>query len=108
MFWKSLLTSRRDFIPHVRTHNVAHIDFRKLHGQGIRYIVFDKDNTLTAPYERSYFSPEIEKAVLQDCREAFGDHNMAILSNSVGSKDDKGNVEAQAVEKTLGMKVIKH
>lgn len=64
MFWSTLMTNRRAFIPHVRTHNVARIDFKKLHGQGIRYIVFDKDNTLTAPFERSYFSPEIEHAIL--------------------------------------------
>lgn len=33
---------------------------------------------------------------------------MAILSNSAGSKDDKNYEEAQVVEKTLGVKVIRH
>ena len=33
---------------------------------------------------------------------------MAVLSNSVGSKDDPGHAEAIIVEGTLGMAVIRH
>ena len=94
MFWNSLISDRRAFLPHLRAHSVAQIDFKKLHGQGVRYIVFDKDNTLTAPYERKYFNPQIEQAVLRNCKEAFGENCIAVLSNSAGSKDDKNYSEA--------------
>ena len=33
MFWSSLISDRRAFLPHLRAHSVAHIDFKKLHGK---------------------------------------------------------------------------
>ena len=59
---------------------------------GIKYLVFDKDNTLTLPYERS-MHPAVEGSI-KECLELFGEQNVAILSNSVGSKEDKGFAEA--------------
>jgi phosphatidylglycerophosphatase GEP4 len=47
--------------------------------------VFDKDNTLTLPYELQIHPTALEG--LEDCRKIIG--NIAILSNSIGSKDDK-------------------
>ena len=86
----------------------AHINYRKLHELGIRHIIFDKDNTLTAPYARRYFNEEIEGAMLRDCKVVFGRENVAILSNSAGSKDDPGHKEAKVIEETLGLPVIRH
>ncbi len=40
--------------------------------------------------------------------ELYGPDNVAILSNSVGSREDKGFEEAIRVEETLGMSVIRH
>ena len=100
--------SRRSYIPHVRAESVAHINYQSLNELGIKYIVFDKDNTLTAPYIREYFSEMLEKAVINDCQEVFTIRNMAVLSNSVGSKDDLNYEEAKIVEKTLGLPVIRH
>ena len=50
----------------------------------------------------------LEKAVINDCQEVFTIRNMAVLSNSVGSKDDLNYEEAKIVEKTLGLPVIRH
>lgn len=108
LFWSTLLFNRRAFIPHVRAKSVDQIDFKKLHGLGLRYIVFDKDNTLTEPYARTFFNGNIESAILKECKVAFGAANVAVLSNSVGSKDDPGYAEAERVEGSLKLPVIKH
>ena len=92
----------------MKAHSVAQINFTKLHGLGVRYIIFDKDNTLTEPYARNYFNKAIEDAMLKECQQAFGIKNMALLSNSVGSKDDPEHSEAKTVESTLGISVIRH
>jgi hypothetical protein len=39
-------------VPHVTVHTVSDLDYAAMkHHSGIRAVVFDKDNTLTAPYE---------------------------------------------------------
>ena len=101
MFLRTLFLNRRAFLPHIRARSPAYIDFQKLHELGIRHIVFDKDNTLTAPFERKYFNIEIENAVENKCKKVFGASNVAILSNSVGSKDDKNHEEARMIEDML-------
>ena len=66
-----------------------------LYASGIRYIVFDKDNTLTVPYSHHYFSDLLMKSVLVDAANSLnGVQNIALLSNSVGSSDDKDYSEA--------------
>ena len=47
--------------------------------------MFDKDNTLTAPYRKEYFSDKIRYAILDECVEVFGEENVAVISNSAGS-----------------------
>lgn len=54
---------------------------------GVKYIVFDKDNTLTLPYSSEIYEPI--KNSLNECIDVFGKENVAILSNSIGSSDDK-------------------
>ena len=71
-------------------------------------MVFDKDNTLTKPYVKAYHSPKLEEAILSRCSEVFGLDQIAILSNSAGSRDDKNHKEAKSVEQSLGLKVIRH
>lgn len=68
--------------------------------------MFDKDNTLTLPYEREAHASIKEN--LYRCLELYGPDNVAILSNSVGSREDKGFEEAQLVEEQLGVSVIRH
>ena len=72
---------------------------------GIRYLVFDKDNTLTLPYERE-LHPSVSP-IFESIQEMYGPQNIAILSNSVGSKEDKGFKEADLIERKLGIKVIR-
>ena len=88
MFVTTLLKNRRNFIPHVKTQSVENVDWKRLQEQGIKYLIFDKDNTLTRPYEQTYFSRRIERAIIEECASTFSLNNMAILSNSVGSQDD--------------------
>lgn len=62
-------------------------------------MVFDKDNTLTLPYHR-----DIEESIKDDfneCLDVFNKENVAILSNTVGSSDDKDH-------KVITIKLIKH
>jgi phosphatidylglycerophosphatase GEP4 len=69
-------------------------------------VVFDKDNTLTGPYEN-----EIHPNAAQGLRfalEIFGKDRVAIVSNSAGTKDDEGYKDAIAIEEALGIKVIRH
>ena len=108
IFWSTLLLNRAFFVPHVRAQTPALINYKKLHESGIRHIVFDKDNTLTAPYVREYFSSDIEDAILKECKEVFGEANVAIISNSAGSKDDKDHAEAKIIEEILRLPVIRH
>lgn len=76
------------FKPHYSVKTINEIHFENLRKNGIKYIVFDKDNTLTVPYE--FDIPQQLKNGLYECQNAFGSDKIAILSNSVGSKDDKG------------------
>ena len=110
MFWRTLLLHRRHFTPHVRTHNISGIDWRKLHAGGIQHVVFDKDNTLTAPYVNEFFTPAFDKLIKNEVASIYGKSNLAILSNSAGSSDDAkvDFVEAQRVENALGLEVIRH
>ena len=73
---------------------------------GIKAIIFDKDNTLTAPYDISIH----EKAAfgLTNAIDVFGHDNVAILSNSAGTKDDIDYKDANTIEEQLGINVIRH
>ena len=46
------------FVPHLRVKDVTEIDWSefKRKAKCVRYVVFDKDNTLTRPKELKYFS----------------------------------------------------
>ena len=72
-FWSALIFNRRAFIPHVRVHSVADINYARLRGMGIRYVVFDKDNTLTEPYVRDFFNERVRKAISDACKKEFSE-----------------------------------
>lgn len=53
VFSRALFKSRALFVPHLTVKTIANVNFQTLYTiGGIRYLVFDKDNTLTLPYER--------------------------------------------------------
>ena len=86
----------------------------------IKYVLFDKDNTLTIPFENKHYGLNLNQhaeynTVLASCKALVGD-NIAILSNSIGSSDDKITVNnitqlyslADEVERKLLIPVIRH
>jgi len=78
-------------VPHFMVENLSKIDPEKLKFYGFKGLVFDKDNTLTAPYVNQIHS-SIEKE-FEDYKRIFGD-KIAIISNSAGTKDDKNYKDA--------------
>ena len=94
-------------VPHVSLENVSQLHYRALKEQcGIRAVIFDKDNTLTAPYGMD-IHPDAS-AGLQAAKDVFGSENVAIMSNSAGTLDDPGYEDAQKIEEALGIAVIRH
>jgi phosphatidylglycerophosphatase GEP4 len=49
----------------------------------------------------------VQESIIR-CLEVYGPDNVSILSNSVGSREDKGFEEAIKVEETLGISIIRH
>ena len=68
--------------------------------QGIKGIVFDKDNTLTAPYVDT--AHEAVADALERSRRVFGTERLLILSNSAGTGDDPGAVLSFVVVEGVG------
>ena len=91
-------------LPHVEVADISQLDFRRLRAAGCQAIIFDKDNTLTAPYVDE-IEPSLA-AALSECREAFDDR-VAVLSNSAGTPDDPGYAAANRLERALGLPVLR-
>lgn len=69
-------------------------------------MVFDKDNTLTAPYARDVH-PDAAPA-LEEARREFGG-DVVLLSNSAGlAQYDPDGAVAEALEADLGVRVLRH
>jgi phosphatidylglycerophosphatase GEP4 len=91
--------------------SVALLDAESLRAQfKIRAIVFDVDNTLTAPYAagapNGSVGDEVRRA-LRRCEAVFGADRVALLSNHAGSADDVGHVRAGLLEQSLGAPVLR-
>jgi phosphatidylglycerophosphatase GEP4 len=94
-------------IPHISVPTISDINFQALQKYaGIQAVIFDKDHTLTAPYDNT-IHPEA-KFGLQSCIDTFGKNNVAILSNSAGTNDDPQYKDAIAIEESIGISVIRH
>jgi len=100
-----LVRNQNLMVPHFTVNTITEISPQLLYDQGVRAVVFDKDNTLTAPYINEIFTTL--KPVVEQFREVFGE-NMAILSNSAGTKDDVDYSDANEIESKLGIAVIRH
>lgn len=72
-------------IPHVSVPDIRHVDWAELKNRGFVGVVFDKDNTITAPYSLSLWAP-LGPSVEQ-CKSLFG-NNVAVFSNSAGKIGD--------------------
>jgi phosphatidylglycerophosphatase GEP4 len=83
-----VLTNKNLLKPTLRYNSIIDIDLVSLKEEyKIKCIVFDKDNTLTDPKDNSF--PLNIHSKLEEFKKAFGKENLAIISNTAGSKDDK-------------------
>lgn len=71
-------------LPHVAVPDIRYIDWPELRRRGFKGVVFDKDNTLTAPYSLKLWGPLAPS--LEQCKSVFGP-NIAVFSNSAGNFD---------------------
>lgn len=94
--------------PDLRVKHVRDLDLNKLKQENkINYIVFDKDNTIA--FHKSNEVPNEEmKKILLNFSNVFGADNIAILSNTAGSANDKGYSDLNLIQKNFGIRVIKH
>ncbi len=69
-------------LPHVSVQDIRWLDWGELRRAGFRGVVFDKDNTLTAPYAPGLWPPLA--AAFDQCRAAFPPGSLAVYSNSAG------------------------
>ncbi|EGF79481.1 hypothetical protein BATDEDRAFT_25848 [Batrachochytrium dendrobatidis JAM81] len=102
----SLLRRPSMAMPHLVVDDINSIPFSSLKQAGFKAIAFDKDNTLAAPYVNQIHPPLQDS--WSDCLYTFGSVNVAIVSNSAGSSDDKDYVEASKVEQAFGVRVLRH
>ncbi|KAI6119038.1 HAD phosphatase [Pisolithus croceorrhizus] len=101
-----LLWNPRIILPHVIVTDIRQLDFPALLKAGYRGAVFDKDNCLTIPYKDTLV-PELQDS-WRECREAFGECNVLIVSNSAGTRDDPGGIQAESVSHHLSVPVLYH
>mmetsp|Transcript_66688 Transcript_66688/g.134426 ORF Transcript_66688/g.134426 Transcript_66688/m.134426 type:complete len:282 (+) Transcript_66688:53-898(+) len=92
-------------VPHISVPHIGHINWAALAAAGIKGVVFDKDNTLTAPYVDIYDSRVVLS--VNKCRQTFGSSRLIILSNSAGGPDDPNYAAAAVVEAQLNMNVLR-
>lgn len=75
-------------LPHVAVPHIGHLDFQELKNIGVSGVIFDKDNTLTAPYLDE--PHELVANALENARRVYGENRLLIISNSAGTLDDAG------------------
>ncbi|KAJ2746246.1 hypothetical protein GGI20_001526 [Coemansia sp. BCRC 34301] len=102
----SVLRRPQLLVPHMAVPDIRAIPFDALRERGIKYLVFDKDNCLTAPYANE-IHPEFQLAWSQ-CIDIFSRTNILIVSNSAGTPDDANDISAIAVENALCVPVLRH
>jgi phosphatidylglycerophosphatase GEP4 len=105
---KSIFTILRNpklLHPKLQIDDVTQIPFQKLKDSGVKAIAFDKDNTLTAPYESTIYLPFADS--FERAKAVFGDKRICIVSNSAGSRDDYGFKHASMLENSMGVSVLR-
>ena len=95
-------------VPHVSVAHVGELDFVSMKASGVEYVVLDKDNTLTAPYDDDAPPHPLVASGAAEALRVFGADRCVVLSNSAGSGDDAGFEAARRCERALGMRVVRH
>lgn len=93
-------------IPHLQVASIRHLDWHRIYASGVRYIVFDKDNCLTAPHQDKLAEPL--QTTWDECLDVFGAENVLLVSNSAGSCSDPQALAAENVSSNLGIPVLCH
>ncbi|KAJ2356913.1 hypothetical protein IWW50_001646 [Coemansia erecta] len=101
----TLLARPSLLMPDIAVSDIRSLSWTKLRSRGVRYLVFDKDNCLTAPYA-NHIHPEYSQA-WAECLREFPDR-VLVVSNSAGTHDDPGFRAAHEVEAALGVPVLRH
>ncbi|KAJ3380706.1 inositol polyphosphate 5-phosphatase [Lobulomyces angularis] len=95
-------------MPHQVLQNFKKVNYKQLKNEGgFSKICFDKDNTLTKPYEMSFVDGEFRE-IWNQIVKLFGKNNVCIVSNSSGTLDDHNFKEAELVEKSFGVSCLRH
>ncbi|KAF7815750.1 haloacid dehalogenase superfamily protein [Senna tora] len=93
-------------LPHISVPDMRYIDWGELRRRGFKGVVFDKDNTITAPYCLTPWPPLASS--LERCKSEFGP-DIAVFSNSAGLNEyDHDGSKAMALEEAIGIRVIRH
>lgn len=77
-----LVKDRHLVLPHVSVPDIRYIDWAELQRRGFKGVVFDKDNTITAPYSLTLWGPL--SSSIERCKSVFG-QDIAVFSNSAGN-----------------------
>lgn len=94
--------------PDIKLKHLRDLNLNRLKTENkIKYIVFDKDNTIALHKSNEIPNQEM-KEILNNFFDVFGKDNVAILSNTAGSANDKDFSDLILIEKNFGIKVIKH
>lgn len=67
--------------PHQVVKDVNAINFTSLSNEGIKYVVFDKDQTVTLQDRFEYYNQNIVES-MKKAQDTMGEDNIAFLSNS--------------------------
>jgi phosphatidylglycerophosphatase GEP4 len=93
-------------VPQITVSTISELNYTKLKEAGCAAVIFDKDNTLTAPYENQVHPRAV--IGLDHALRVFGRDRVAILSNSAGTRDDVDYKDAIEIEEKMGLAVIRH
>lgn len=72
----------------------------------IKAVVLDKDNTFAKPYDDKVYAGY--KVGWDRLRQCYPGAKLLIVSNTAGTTDDKDYKQAERIEKTIGVSVLRH
>ena len=88
--------------PDIFYANFDEIDASRIKEKGIKFIIIDKDNTITLPLENKIYNGEIAKKI-NEMKKLFGKRNIAVVSNSIYDKRQK---DYKLISDNIGVEII--
>ncbi|MEW5301463.1 MAG: hypothetical protein WDW36_004322 [Sanguina aurantia] len=106
LFIQILGGDHRIALPHLTVPDIRSLNWVALREAGFKGVVFDKDNTLSRPYDPN-IDPKLRSSV-EECKRVFGG-KLVLYSNSAGlTQFDPQGLEAAALEVSTGIPVLRH